>query len=289
MSKSDISDGTTALLGPKGTNSHLALTKMNDSFYKQADPKGSGLLASFKEGIQAVFQAVITGETQYGLIPIENQLTGTLPQNLDSIRSNNLWINKEVVIPIEFTLCSLDKNVRPSKIFSHPQAFLQCSEFLKLNYSEAELVSTTSTAEAAQIVASQSNPGFAAISPEHAVWLHNLEILSAGIHDYVDNATRFFLVTQKPKKHTFEGEKTSIVFSCQHQVGTLYDCLGVFDKNGINLTKLESRPIPEEDWEYYFYLDFDSNQPKADIERALVALEKQTISCQVLGQYNVIS
>ncbi|MDD9953670.1 MAG: prephenate dehydratase [Candidatus Woesearchaeota archaeon] len=258
-----------ALLGPRGTYSEEAAKKYN---------KDATL--TYCKSNDCIFEKVQSGEVDEGVIPIENQLEGTVVENLDLLFEADLHITKEIFLPIHHTLITLPETKKVEMILSHPQALAQCRKYVKERYPDAKLVETPSTASALQDL----QPGMAVIGSKIGADLHGLEVKEESIEDFKENATRFLVISKEPST----GKKTSINFipAGSHEARALWYCLGCFAINNINLTKIESRPIKEKVWEYLFFIDIDGSAEDANVQRALQELEQYTSSLKVLGSYD---
>ena len=224
-----------------------------------------------------------------GIVPIENSLTGSIHEVYDLLLEFPLEIVGEVFRPIPHRLLGIAKaRLEDVKdVYSHPQALWQCEAFLE--ELGAERHAFYDTAGAARWVAEQEDPTKAAIAGPLAARLYGLEVLREEVADFEHNTTRFLalalpggLPSEAP-----EGEKwrTSLVVELKHEPGALYRALGSFAERGINLTKLESRPLRTERWRYRFYLDFEGHRGEPHVQDALECLQEQAVFLRVLGSY----
>jgi chorismate mutase / prephenate dehydratase len=197
---------------------------------------------------------------------------------------SNLKIFGEKVLRIHHCLI-VNKGVKLNlikKVYSHPQALGQCREFLrKLKLEEIPFYDT---AGSCQMIKEKKLRDSAAIASERAAKVYNLRILRRGIETNHKNFTRFFIIGEKDRQPT-GNDKTSIIFSTKHSPGALYKALGIFALSGINLTKLESRPIIGKPWKYNFYLDFEGHKKEEKIRKALESMKNLSISLKILGSY----
>jgi chorismate mutase/prephenate dehydratase len=234
----------------------------------------------FKE----VFDSVCAQETQYGVVPVENSLEGSVTQNYDLFLQYDLKVCGEVIVKIEHCLIANPgtalEDIRI--VYSHPQALAQCRSFLE--EFGRELVPTYDTAGSVKMLKEKGQKNAAAIASERAANLYGMQILAKDIADNLENYTRFFVLSTKDAKPTGK-DKTSIIFSAAHKPGSLYEALGEFAKRNINLTKIESRPTKQTAWEYNFYLDFAGHRADKKCAEALKALEQYTIFIKLLGSY----
>lgn len=260
-------------LGPEATNTHLACL----------DHFGSSIRALPREGIPDVFESVEKGEASYGVVPIENSTEGTVIRTLDMFMESEVKVSGEIMIRISHDLLSLDgKPEGIRRIYSHPQALGQCRKWLRKNYPSVPLVEATSTAKAAQMAAEDSSAG--AVASSLAARLYGLRIVKSQIEDYFHNYTRFLVLGRQSAERTGK-DKTSILFSISHAPGTLYQVLKNFSERGINLTKIESRPVRDRAWEYVFFIDFEGHVKDESIMDLLTNLEKNALFVRFLGSY----
>ena len=234
----------------------------------------------FKE----VFDSVCSQETQYGVVPVENSLEGSVTQNYDLFLRYDLKVCGEVIVKIEHCLIANPGTILEDIkiVYSHPQALAQCRSFLE--EFDRELVPTYDTAGSVKMLKEKGQKNAAAIASERAANLYGMQILAKDIADNLENYTRFFVLSTKDAKPTGK-DKTSIIFSAAHKPGSLYNALGEFAKRDINLTKIESRPTKQTAWEYNFYLDFAGHRTDKKCAEALKALEQYTIFIKLLGSY----
>jgi chorismate mutase/prephenate dehydratase len=238
-------------------------------------------------GFAAVIDALESGAIDYALLPIENTIAGSINEVYDLLGHRPVTIVGEEVWEVEHCLLGLPgarlEDLRVVR--SHPVALQQCGRFLD------RLVGVTSesfhdTAGAAQAVAREGNTAVAAIAPEEAAIEYGLVVLKRDISDQPVNLTRFLLIGREAE--TFDARrpaKTSLVFSVNHRRGALLECLKCFDAQGINLTKLESRPQSNAPWEYQFYMDFEGHVSEPQAMAALQEMRAHTNHLKVLGSY----
>jgi len=231
-----------------------------------------------------VFKSIEKGETDFGVVPIENSIEGSVTQVYDLFLEYDLKVCGEIVLKIIHCLIanpSVDLD-SIKVIFSHPQALGQCRNFLEqLN---CELISTYDTAGSVKMIKEQNMINAAAIASERAAKIYNMKILAKDIADNPNNYTRFFVLSKFDAPPT-GNDKTSIIFSTRHVPGALYRALGEFALRGINLTKIESRPTRQRPWEYNFYLDFEGHRSEPRCAETLKGLESNTLFVKILGSY----
>jgi chorismate mutase/prephenate dehydratase len=262
-----------AYLGPEATFTHLAAVK-NFGKYATFIPVKS---------IADVFSEVEKGRSDYGVVPIENSTEGVVNHTLDMFVTSELKICSELLLEISHNLLSKTGKLREIKrIYSHPQAIAQSRNWIEDNLPNAELVETSSTAQAAEMAEKDSEG--AAIASSLAASLYDLKIIAERIEDNVQNFTRFLVIGK-----SFPGksgqDKTSILFSIKDRVGALHDMLIPFRENNINLTKIESRPTKLRAWEYIFFVDFVGHVEDENVKKALQQLERECLLLKILGSY----
>lgn len=261
-----------AYLGPEATFTHIAALKKF----------GSSIDYIKTDSITEVFTEVERGRADYGVVPIENTTEGAVNHTLDMFMESDLKICSEVLLAIEHNLLGRGKLSSIKKVYSNPQVLGQCRLWLETNLPRVELVAVTSTTKAAQIAARSKNA--AAIASKLAADRYNLRILAESIEDSPHNITRF-LVIGKAEADLTGDDKTSIMFSVRDRVGALHDILASFKRNGVNLTKIESRPSKKEAWKYYFFVDMEGHLKDKRIKKALSGLKRGCDYLKFLGSY----
>ena len=261
-----------AFLGPWATFTHQAAIKKFGS---------SGFFIPCSTPIEAL-KEIESGRADFGVVPIENSNEGSVNATLDMLVDTELYICGEISLKIE--QCFLVKNPKAeiTRIYSHPHALAQCGAWLGKHYSDAELVSTASTAEAAKYASKETYSS--AIASEAAAKIYGLYVLQKGIQDGKQNYTRF-LVIGKINTNPTGNDKTSIVFIGKDRVGMLYRLLGIFNKHKINLTRIESRPTKKKAWEYMFFADLEGHCLDKKVAQSLEELKKNCAFVKVLGSY----
>jgi len=231
-----------------------------------------------------VFKSVEAGNVDYGVVPIENSIEGSVNQVYDLFLEYDLKVCGEIILKIEHCLLA-NRNADLNSIkvvYSHPQALAQCSNFLeRLGY---EIIPTYDTAGGAKIVKERGTNDVAAIASERAAEIYGMKILARDISNTPDNYTRFLVISTENSPPT-GNDKTSIIFSLKHVPGSLYKALEEFALREINLTKIESRPTKRRPWEYNFYLDFEGHRNDPKCMEALKGLEKKATFIKILGSY----
>lgn len=234
--------------------------------------------------IPAVLESVANGECSYGVVPIENSIEGPVGITLDSLAHKfDLKIFKEIIIPINQNLivnpgCTMEDI---EDVYSHAQALAQCQEFVSRNKIQPHYAVSTARA-AKDIIGCNSK---AAIGNAKIVELYGLEILKSNIQDMDNNETRFVVVSKKQHEKTGK-DKTSIIFSIyEDKPGGLYKILGIFQKNNINLTKIESRPSKKGLGKYLFFVDFNGHIEDDLVKEILDEIEENTYYLKILGYF----
>jgi len=237
-----------------------------------------------------VFTAVENGNTQYGIVPIENSLGGSIHRNYDLLLHHKPYIVGELFLKISQQLL-VNKGVSLSqvrRIYSHPQGFEQCRLYLQHKLPQIQLIPVSNTAAAAKKIKDESLMDAAAISSTQAAIDYDLKILAKDIEDNKENITRFLVLGSKKSKHPSKTPmKTSIVFSLKNMPGALFRALSVFSLRDIDLVKIESRPVRGKPFEYLFYLDFAGSDSEQHQQNALNHLQEITVFYRVLGSYEV--
>lgn len=233
---------------------------------------------------RAVFENVKNKKVNYGVVPVENSIEGSVNQTYDLFLNYDLKVKGEVIVKIAHCLiANPTATIKAVKtVYSHPQALAQCRNYLERQ--KWELIPTYDTAGSVKLIKEKNLLEAAAIASEKAAEIYNMKILAKDIADNLENYTRFFILSNVDS--TVCGcDKTSIIFSAAHAPGALYHVLGEFSKRNINLTKIESRPTKQTPWEYNFYLDFEGHRDDPKCKKALKALEKYAKFVKVLGSY----
>ena len=230
-----------------------------------------------------VFDAVEGGAVACGVLPIENSIGGSIHRNFDLLLEHNVPIVGEVELPVVHHLLALPGTTleRVRRVYSHPQGLAQCDRFLR-TLRGVEIVATYDTAGSAKMIADQRMDDAAAIASARAGAVFGLTPVRSGIQDYAHNTTRFLVISSRPLSSA-KSDKTTIVFTLPNEPGALFKALSVFALRGIDLTKLESRPIPDRKWEYLFYVDLAGDA--VPCSRALAHLAEFAPTLRILGSY----
>jgi len=273
VSRSLQKPATAAYLGPEASFTHLAARSRF----------GGDAVFSAQPTVFDVFEEVEKRRADFGVVPAENSLEGSVKQTLDKLISTPLSIVGDVYLPISHCLLSIGGEMKTvKKIYSHPQALAQCQRWLRNNLPRCELHEEESTAKAARRVMNDEEA--AAVGSKAAALTYGLAVTAEGIEDHPLNVTRFLVLGEGISAATGR-DKTSIVFGVRHEPGALLRSLNPFSDKGINLTKIVSHPTKERIWEYLFFVDFTGH---ADDEKVAACMEKLREACtfvKVLGSY----
>jgi prephenate dehydratase len=266
-------------LGPRGTFSEEIALR----FYRQAD----GAFLPYNS-IDAVIQAVATGEVSEGIVPVENSVEGSVNITLDMLAHKvDLFIVRELIQPIRHNLLVQEGTRHVNKVLSHAQALAQCRDYLSRRYPEAELVSVESTAAAAYQTASGLKNS-AAVGSLRAAQVYGLQVLATDIQDNPNNATRFLELAKQPVTGGPPAYKTSVVCRINgEKPGSLYEILGEFASRRVNLTKIESRPAQIGLGTYIFFFDIEGCGEDVDVAAAVDAVRRKSLWFKNLGSYSV--
>ena len=266
-------------LGPPGTFSEEAILKV-------LDIKENNLVSY--PSAQAVIKAVDAGKVIRGIVPFENSIEGSVNETLDTLvfdSSNDVLIQKEIISNIHHNLIAPAKtSIKDIKrVYSHPQAAAQCRKYIKNKLPSADIIASSSTAEAAKIAYEQNNT--AAIGTKLASKLYGLEQIDKNIEDFEENKTRFVLIGKEQAERTGE-DKTSIAcFIKKDQPGMLLQILQEFADRDINLTKIQSRPTKKALGEYYFWIDLEGHIKDEIVGKLLDCLKDKLRKVHFLGSY----
>lgn len=278
--------------GNRGAYAEEAISKYFDSFNKAKIKEIN--FGSFGE----LFGAVADGKVDFGMVPIENSLAGSVYDNYDNLsRFPDVEIIGTITLNIRHSLLGVKgaKLEDIKNVYSHPQALSQCRAYLD-GHKDWVLVDSSSTASAAKIVSELDNSQNAAIASSVNASLYKLDILQSDIENDPSNFTRFVIIKSNtlPSKADFANMKpkcASIIFKAKNTPGSLYHCLGVFDKHSLNLSRLESRPIEGQPWRYWFYADVDlatlgeGTDAKKAVDDAMIDLKTTADDVRILGLY----
>jgi prephenate dehydratase len=246
---------------------------------------GAGSETVPQESFDGIFAAVEAHDCDYGLIPIENSLAGSIHHNYDLLQRHTLTITGEHYLRVHHCLIALPgaelAGIR--RVISHPQALAQCDGYLRA-LPGVKVEAVYDTAGSVKMVLEGADPSTAAVASARAADYYGMSILAEGIEDDPANFTRFLAITREPI-HPGPDAKTSIVFSVPNVPGSLYQALSYFSTRGLDLSKIESRPLVGRPWDYLFYIDFIGSVEEPRVQDALRQLEEGAFILRVLGSY----
>jgi prephenate dehydratase len=271
---------TVAFLGPQGTLSEEALMSQDDLSKANHVPM---------DDVYEIVQAVENGEVDYGIVPLENSIEGSVNATLDALtfESSEVLIEREVVIDVDLNLLGLPgadvENI--DIVFTHPHALGQCRRYLSSRLPRARVEAAISTADAARRVAQAGDARQGAVATRLAAELYRLEVLANDIADYPDNATRFVVLGRSIPPPTGADKTTVVCFQQEDRPGSLLEILQEFAARSINLTKIESRPTKRGLGQYCFLVDFEGHVADAVVGDALKNLYTKLEELRFLGSY----
>ncbi|MEO0293261.1 MAG: prephenate dehydratase [candidate division WOR-3 bacterium] len=264
--------------GEPGCNSEVASYKFFPKEVKRIGVK------TFRE----IFERVQKEKDTYGIVPVENSLTGSLHQNYDLLLEFDVWVIGEVKQKIVHNLLA-PKGIKLENIkevWSHPEALAQCREFLS-SHPEYKVVSVYDTAGAAKIVKEEKRKDVAIIAGPQVAKLYGFKKLKSGIENHPHNFTRFLIISKKKEVYSGENARTMLVFGVKNEPGILFRCLSIFALRNIDLTKLESRATFGKPYDYLFYIDFRGSLENENCSHAVETLKEVVTYMKILGSYLV--
>mgnify|MGYP000192233140 FL=1 len=237
---------------------------------------------------EGVFAAVDKGMCRYGILPVENSTAGSVNRIYDLMTKYNFYIVRALRLRIDHNLLAKHgtKVADIKEIFSHEQAISQCSQYLK-QFPDVKVTVCENTAVAAKMVAESERSDVAALSSRSCAELYDLEMLDKCVQDQENNYTRFICISKNLEIYP-GSDKTSMMMSVSHKPGGLYKILSRFFVLGINLTKLESRPIPDRDFEFMFYVDLETSVYSEEFIQAVCEMDNICESFRYLGSYSEV-
>ncbi|MEX0777445.1 MAG: prephenate dehydratase [Phycisphaeraceae bacterium] len=259
-------------LGPAGSYSHLAARRKF----------GASVEYDAVDDIAAVFNEIARGHIDLGLVPIENSAIGGIGETLDSFLNSRVQVCAEVLISIHHNLAANAAPEQIARIYSKPEVFAQCRQWLSVQLKQADRVPVASSSRAAEMAAQEKDA--AAIGSSLAAEIYGLKLLYQNIEDNPNNITRFFVIGQQAAKTTGD-DKTAIMFTTAHKTGALADVLDVLRDCGLNLTHIDKRPSQRVNWEYYFFIDFPGHKDDPTVAKALDEARKHCLQLTVLGSF----
>ena len=260
-------------LGPAGTFSEMAVRKMF----------GRGVRAMSCVSIEEVFRQAETGSVNFGVVPVENSSEGAIDRTHDLLLSTPLKICAETVLRVRQNLMSKSGTLKKiTRVYSHAQSLAQCNQWLSRKLPDAERISVASNAEAARLAAKDA--AAAAIAGDIAVGLHGLKLVARNIEDDPNNTTRFLVLGDHDAAPSGK-DLTSIVMSAPNRPGAVHALLTPIARNGVSMSRLESRPARTGRWEYMFYVDVQGHRQDTKVAKALAELEELAPFLKILGSY----
>lgn len=264
-----------AYLGPEGTYTQAAVVKHFGQAVNSLDVKT----------IADVFRLVEQGKAHFGVVPVENSTEGVITHTLDCFATSKLKVCGEVQLPINHQLLShADGLTAVKKVYAHPQALAQCRNWIERYLPDAEIFSASSNAEAA-IIASKDD-AVAAIASDIAAKIYDIAILASGIEDERNNTTRFLIIGNDSYAASGE-DKTTIMVSAPNKVGSLFELLKPLYDVGVDMSRIESRPSRQTNWEYVFFIDLIGHVDDPKVASALAELESKSVYFKLIGSYPV--
>lgn len=245
---------------------------------------GEGVNCFHVDTFRDAMLAIDEGSADFAVLPIENSSAGIVSEIYDLLVEFENYIVGEQIIPINHCLlgCEGTKISDIKTVYSHAQSLMQSAHYLQEK--GWQQISMKNNAFAAQKVAEDKNPTEAAIASEYAAKVYGLEILEKGVNDLKENSTRFIIITNQ-KVFSKDASKISLCFEVNHESGALYHALSHLIYNGLNMTKIESRPLEGRNWEYRFFVDFEGNMEDSAVKNALRGLREETRNMKILGNY----
>lgn len=259
-------------LGPAGSFSHLASVRHF----------GSSVELDDLHEIEHVFEEVAAKRCNYGLVPYENSIGGGITDTLDAFQKHDVNVYAEALIDVSQTLLGNCQPNEIKRIYSKPQIFSQCRNWLSKHYPNAEQIPMASSSAAVRHAAEEANA--AAIGSQLAGSIYGVKPLFDHIEDNPNNVTRFLIIA-KEEAQPSKDDKTTIMFVTSHKPGALVDVLGVFRDADINLSHIDKRPSGRTNWEYTFFIDCDAHLSESNMAMALVKAHDHCVSLTVLGSY----
>jgi len=237
------------------------------------------------QDFEDVFEELKKGTADYGILPVENSSTGSIVDVFDLLAKHDCCIVGEQLLKVEQCLLGVKgataEDIR--EIYSHPQGFSQSTEFLK-KFPDCLKTSYYNTAISAKYVSELNDKSKAAIAGKRAASIYGLDILAENINTSNNNYTRFITISKKLLVAD-TSDKISVMFILPHESGSLYNALTYFARNNLNMLNIESRPMPNKNWEYMFFIDFQGNLHDQRVKNALADLSENSIYVKVLGNY----
>lgn len=229
-----------------------------------------------------VLESASSDKTQYAVLPVENSLEGSVGESYDLLYSTSLNATGEIYHRIEHCLIGTGNIDEIDTVYSHPQALGQCRKFIEEHHMKT--IPAYDTAGSVKMVKELNKVNCACIASKDAAEIYEMPIILDNIANNLNNYTRFLILSKENNSET-GNDKTSIIFSIKHEPGSLYRIIENFNKNNVNLTKIESRPTKSNTWEYNFYVDFEGHQNNSKILEMLEKIKQETLFMKILGSY----
>ena len=284
---SDEAWGINALASRETKNLKIGFQGVEGSFSEEAllNYFGREAMTSSFRFFEDVFMAIDRGDVDYGILPVENSSTGSVNEVYDLLRKYGCHINGEIVLKVKQNLLGVKgasmEDIK--EVYSHSQGFQQSAEFFK-EHPSWKLIPYHNTALGAKLVSEAGDISRAAVASERAAAIYGLDILKENLNFNSKNYTRFVIVG-KDLELDESSDKISVVLTVRHKAGSLCDVLRLFSQEGLNLLKIESRPIMDKSWEYFFHLDFEGNLQDPHVSRIMEEIRSRTTYFKILGNY----
>ena len=236
--------------------------------------------------LRDVFRTVELGHNVFGVVPVENSYEGSINETYDLLASTTSKVCGETQVRVRHCLIGRPgiKTDEITTVYSHPQALAQCARYLRTH--KMELVPAYDTAGSVKLIKAMRSRKVAAIASRRAAELHSMQIIAEGIEDSGVNYTRFLVLGKRAAPRSGD-DKTSIIFGVEHKPGSLYRALKALSRSGINLTRIESRPVKNTPWQYNFYVDFHGHMRDKVCREALRDLRERSTFVKILGSYPI--
>ena len=284
---SDEAWGISALASGETKKLKIGFQGVEGSFSEEAllNYFGKEAMTSSFRFFEDVFMAIDRGDVDYGILPVENSSTGSVNEVYDLLRKYGCHINGEIVLKVKQNLLGVKgasmEDIK--EVYSHSQGFQQSAEFFK-EHPSWKLIPYHNTALGAKLVSEAGDISRAAVASEKAAAIYGLDILKENLNFNSKNYTRFVIVG-KDLELDESSDKISVVLTVRHKAGSLCDVLRLFSQEGLNLLKIESRPIMDKSWEYFFHLDFEGNLQDPHVSRIMDQIRSRTTYFKILGNY----
>ncbi len=261
-----------AYLGPEASWTHQAA---REKF-------GQDVSCLPSKSIADVFDSVSRNTAEYGVVPVENSTEGAVDQTLDLLMDCDLRICAQILLRIENNLLARGPRQNIARVYSHPQVFGQCRDWLRREMPTVEKIEVSSTTRAAELASQEL--GTAALASPLAATVYGLTILEKAVQDRPDNTTRFLVVGRHDCPKT-DHDRTALMFGPRDETGALFAALRSLDQLKINLRNVESRPSRRKAWQYFFFIDLEGHQEDALLVAAMKELRKHCDVVKILGSY----